>query len=283
MKLSKDALGDVMKFLASSVVELELEECEGYDERNIELSNLKELTLSSESTEILKSFNLKYDKLKILHLYQLHGSNDFLHQFLKNNGTIEELNLYMTDSSCFFCDDALSANLNLHLKSIFISHKSNNELQAINLDNIEKFLIAQGDRLEIISLINSANLLLLLRTWNRLKALKRLYFFSTDPFFDYCDETLNSPLKNNSTLEELELHSLAPYPFSIEDIRPFLDAAKNLKSIAVWHLRKDVAEYCEQLKNLKSISYVTTDEDCQSYLKSKNGTNAKLRFNQYLI
>lgn len=285
-KLSKDSLRHVIRFLSSTVVELELDECagEGHDDYTMILPNLRELTLSRCSTEMFNLFNVKYERLETLSLNQLHGPSVHLKIFLKNNGTIDELNFYISDSTaCIF--DQLS-DLHLHLKSIFISHKSNNELQSRTLRAIEKFLISQGDRLEIISLINSANLLLLLRIWNRLKAVRRLYFFSTDPFFDYINESQSTLLSKNFTLRELELHSLAPYPFALEDVRPFLDASKNLNSLAVWHLRQDIAAYAEkQLKNLKSISYVTADDDLRVYLKSKNGTKAndKLRFLQFNI
>lgn len=277
-----DVLIRVLRFLSSNLVDLELEECEGYNEA-IELPNLRELTLSNGSLHTLGLFNSKYDKLKVLSLYQMHGSSSHLQQFLKNNGKISELNLYINDSSNIFCDNTLSTEIDLHIKSLFISYKSNSELQASTLKSIENFVKSQGDRLEIISLINAANLLFLRSTWNCMKAVKRLYLFSTDPFFDYCCDESVLQLENKSTLEVLEFHSLAPYPITLGDILPFLDASKNLKSMAVWHLRKDIAEYCEQLQNLESISYVTIDDACKSYLKSKNGTNAKLRFTQYLI
>lgn len=281
---------EVINFLSASLIELEVEECEGGDCKIINLNNLKELSLSCCETTIFNCFKDKIPNLKIINLYQLHGNEArVISEFLTKNSSIEELNFYLDDSSLdVFHDDSssLSRVLNLSLKSIFISNKSNNELQASTLLNIEKFLIAQGHHLQIMSLINSANLVLLLRIWNDLKALKQLYFFTSDPFFDYSMDTVSLQLTVNPHLKEFELHSLTPFPLQLTDIKIFLEAAPNLELLSLWHLRRDIVEFAEVfLKKLKLVTYVTIDDDCRIYLKSKNGINADqlVRFRQCLI
>ena len=275
----------MINLLSPKALELELEECEGDDGSPVNLPNLKELTLSNCSTDVLNMFEKSYEKLKILNLYHLHGIALHIRNFLKHNGSINELNLYINDSSFrIFEDDTLFADLDLRLKSIFISQKSNDELQSLTLRNIEKLLVTQGDRLEVISLINSGNLMLLWRVWNHLKAAKRIYFFSADPFYDYCEESPLVPLEGNENLIELELHSLAPYPLSLDDISPFIKSAIKLKSLAVWNLSKEIVDFIKiNSKDLQQVSYISIDDDCKIYLKSKNGFNGKLSFRQYLI
>lgn len=286
-KLHQNVL-EILNFLSPSLIELEIEECGvvvGCDGK-IKLNKLKELSLSCCETTILNCFMKEIPKLKILNLYQLHGESRLIGDFLNQNCSIEELNFYLDDSSLdVFEDDKLSKVLNLSLKSIFISNNSKNELHSSTLINIEKLLIAQGEHLQIISLINSANLMLLPRIWNSLKALKQLFFFTSDPFFDYSMDTVTTRLAPNPQLIEFELHSLTPFPLQLTDIKMFLEAAPNLELLSLWHLRRDIVEFAEvYLKKLKLVSYITIDDDYRIFLKSKNGINDQvLRFRQCLI
>lgn len=285
IKLDKKLITKVLTFLSPHIIDLDIEDCETCDKK-IKLCNLKELTISSFTKSTI--FNsLIAPKLKILNIFQLqHAKSQTVSEFMKKSNNIEELNIYLNDTSLgLFEDDFLStSSMSLKLKSLFISNKSNNDLPSSILMNIEKFLNAQGERLEIISLINSANLILLFRIWNSLKTLKQIFFFTSDPFFDYSMDTLSIALRTNPHVYEIELHSLTPFALQLVDIKIILDATPNLKMLSLWHLRKEIVEFAEKfLKKLKLISYVTIDDDCRVYLKSKNGINDQLRFHQYLI
>lgn len=285
--LKNERMIDILSHFASCVEELEIENCEMDKECNLMFASLKCLSISSTPVELIhKMFKNPCINLKCLVLYRLYGPTvKVVSNFLKINDSLEEINLYLDEKNNIFNRD-ISNETTFKLKSLFISYKSDYDLQTKTLTNIEKFLKSQGDTLETISLINSANLRLLFRTWNDLKAANRIYFFSSDSVLDY-GSTLNvTELNKNSKITEFELHALGPFSLNLKHIIPFLNAAVNLKSLGVWCLQKDVVEYvARNFDNLRFISCASMDSDCLTFyndLKSKIGINDKIQINQYL-
>jgi hypothetical protein len=285
-KLKNQRLLDILSHFAACVEELEIENCELDREYNFIFNSLKCLSISSTPAELINNiFKNPCFNLKCLVIYRLYGPTvKIVSNFLKTNESLEEINFYLDEKNNIFNRD-ISNEMTFKLKSLFISYKSDCDLQTKTLTNIEKFLKSQGDTLETISLINSANLRLLFRTWNDLKALNRLYFFSSDPVVDYA--TLNvTELNKNSKITELELHALGPFSLKSTHLIPFLNAADNLKSLGVWNLKEDLIEYvARNCDNLRFISCASMDTDCMTIyneLKSKIGINDKIKMHQYL-
>lgn len=285
-KLKNDRLLDVLSHFTACVEELEIENCEMDRKCNFNFASLKCLSISSTPAELITNI-FKYPclNLKCLVLYRLYGPTvKIVSNFLKTNKSLEEINFYLDEKNNIFNRD-ISNEMTFKLKSLFISYKSDYDLQTKTLTNIEKFLKSQGDTLETISLINSANLILLFRTWNDLKALNRLYFFSSDPLLDY--GTLNvTELNKNSKITELELHALGPFSLKLTHLIPFLNAAVNLKSLGVWNLKEELIDHvARNFDNLRFISCASMDTDCLTFyndLKSKIGINDKIQIHQYL-
>ncbi|KAG5684773.1 hypothetical protein PVAND_013986 [Polypedilum vanderplanki] len=288
-QLSENRLLEILKFFSTSIMELEIEDCRIDRECDMNFDCLRELTLTDCSTTVIRLFTKANTcvNLKTLNIFQPHGRcpfrNDIL-TFFKSNRSLEEINLNLNESCNIFSKD-ISKDLKMNLKSVFLSFKSDCELQTTTLVNIENFFRSQGETIQTISLINSANLPLLHRIWNSLKVVKRLYFFSSDPFFDYDTSTLEL-LENNSNLLELELHALGPFTLELKDLTPFILSSNNLKALGVWTLRKDLIEFVAyNHSKLKFISCATMERDCENYyndLKSKFGINDKLHLHQYL-
>lgn len=293
LNLNQEKMSKVLNFFNDSIMQLEIEDCRmngKCDVINLNIPKLMKLVISNNSTSVIKLFtNSECCKnLKTLCLFQIHPVgplDNAIISFLDINESLQEINFHLDDSSNIFKKD-ISKVLKMKLISVFISYKSNFELQTTTLTNIENFLKTQGDTLQQISLINSANLTLLLRIWNSLKVVKRLYFFSGDSFFDYDTSNLDTVLDANNTLKELEMHALGPVTLELRDLAPFVLAAKNLKSLGVWTLTKNLIEFIAYNHfNLRSISCATFEKDCELFyndLKSKNGLNDKLHLRQYL-
>ncbi|CAG9802993.1 unnamed protein product [Chironomus riparius] len=285
-KLKNERFLDILSHFAACVEELEIENCELKKECNMKFPSLKCLSISSTPAEIIhKIFNNPCNNLKCLVLYRLNGPTiKVVSNFLKTNDSLEEINFYLDEKNNIFNRD-ISNEVTFKLKSLFISYKSDYDLPTKTLTNIEKFLKSQGDTLETISLINSANLRLLFRTWNDLKAVNRLYFFSSDPVLDFCPLNVTE-LNKNSKITELELHALGPLSLNLTHFIPFLNAAIALKSLGVWCLKKDLIEYvAKNFDNLRFISCASMDSDCLTFyndLKSKIGINDKIQIHQYL-
>lgn len=285
-KLKKSVLKDILHHIAPTVEELEIDDC-GLDEYlDLHFPHLKCLSISSSCGDLLpKIFSRPCCTLKCFLLYKLYGpSTCHVVNFLKINKTLEEINFYLDETTNFFKRD-ISNEVEFKLKSLFISYKSSCDLSTNALTNIEKFLKTQGDTLEAISLINSANFTLLFRTWNCLKVIERLYCFSSDPNFDnYC--SVRPELRTNSAISDFELHALGPLSLKLDSLVPFLDAAIRLKSLGVWHLKRDLVEYvARNCKTLRTISCATMESDCVTFyneLKSKIGINDKMQIHQYL-
>lgn len=292
-KLCNEDLINILKIFSSTVFDLEIHMCflKTFDNVTMSFPCLKELTLSRTSSNVILPFlQNTCSRLRIFNLYYHIGRHESIMKFLKLHNNLQEINFYL-DHSCNIFSSDISAYSNFHLTSVFISYKSDFEIDAISLTNIENFLKSQGETLEIITLINSANFMLLHRIWNHLPLLKRLYMFAIDPFFDHEVFSLIPKLKINSLIEELELHALGPFPMELKDLLPFLTAACNIKSLAVWKLKTDLIEFAARnLLKLKTIACAVMESNCEEFyneLKSKNCTgrttvNDKLHLHQYL-
>ena len=247
---------------------------------------LQELTLSNVTGHILSSLTNFHENLKILNLHDLkmkHYEMENVISLLRINENLNEINFYLNETFNIFQQD-ISSIFRFNLVSITISFKSNFEIDFRTLTNIEQFLVSQGKTLKIISLINAASLSSVYRIWNFLHNVERLNFFSADPFFD-CES--NRPeLEINGKLKSFEIHGLGPLPLDVNDLQPLLKATKNLKSLGVWNLNKEVIEYSAMnLLNLEHLFCATMDNECEIFyeqLKSKNGTNKKIKLHQYL-
>lgn len=246
---------------------------------------LQELTLSNVSGQVLSSFTSNHEHLKVLNLHDLklkHCEIDVIISLLKINANLSEINLYLNETCNIFQQD-VSNIFRFNLESLTISFKSNFEIDVTTLANIEQFLISQGRTLEIICLINAASLSSVHRVWNSLHV-ERLNFFSADPFFD--GHSNQPDIHTSPTLQHLEIHVLGPLQLKVISLEPFLKATKNLKSLGVWNLNKELIEYSAvNLTNLEHIFCATMDNDCESFydqMKSKNGINKKMKLHQYL-
>lgn len=247
---------------------------------------LQELTLSNVSSQVLSSLTNFHENLRVLNLHDLKmkrceiGSAISL---LTINENLSEINLYLNETCNIFEQD-VSNIFRFNLVSITISFKSNFEIDVGTLANIEQFLISQGKTLKIIGLINAASLSSVYRAWNYLHNIERLNFFSADPFFD-C-ESQRPDLETNGKLKSLEIHGLGPLQLDVIELQPLLKATQNLRSLGVWNLNKEVIEYSAMnLMNLEHLFCATMESDCESFyeqMKSKNGTNKKMKLHQYL-
>lgn len=280
--------GDVLKCLhkfGQSAKKIEILSCFHLDKTvsALNLASVRELTLSNVPSEILQPIMHFHENLKVLNLSNVskHG-NDLLY-FLKLNSNLQELNLYLDDFCNIFNDD-ISPTAKFHLKSVTISFKSNFELDARTLANVESFLIQQGETLRTIDLINAASLNSIYHAWNHLKVVERLHFFSADPFQN-CDPQQHS-LNENTTLKAFECHLLGPLALGTELLQPILRVAVNLRHLGVWFLTADLVELsASKLNNLKSLSCATMEVDCEhlyEQLKSKRGSNKSIKLHQYL-
>jgi F-box-like len=283
-KIADDKIVKILKFYSNDIRQLEIEDSHASEvDDPVIFPNMRELTVTNCNSNLIKIFLSSHAKLKILNLFEIYGNCENLIEFLKLNGNITEINFYLNEA-CNIFDIDLSTLPNLRLSSVFISYKSSHEMAQCTLENIEKFLCAQGDHLEVISLINSASLTLLYKIWNSLKVVKRFYFFSSDPFFDYPSNL--TKLTAIESLIELELHSLGPLQLTLSDVSPFLEATRNLKSFGIWQLRKNIIEFiATNLQKVKHIGCAVMETDCQTFydqLRSKNGINDKLHIHQYL-
>lgn len=257
------------------------------EDRRHRLPGLHELTLSNVCDDIFEPFMTFQDNLKILNVHNLKLSprgQPSISTFLELNKNLSELNLYLTEHGNIFQHDIASGFQN-SLESVTISFRSNFEIDARTLANIEKFLISQGDTLKVICLINAASLSLIHRVWNALKRIERLYFFSADPFLDY-GETSHVELRNKDRLKAMEIHVLGPVQIGLHELQPILGATKQLESLGVWNLSEDLVEYAAMnLLKLKNLFCATSDKDCESFyeqLKSKSGINSMIKLHQYL-
>lgn len=247
---------------------------------------LQELTLSNVSSHTLSSLMSFHENLKILNLHNLKMKRDDLQtviKLVKINENLTEINLYLSETCNIFQQD-VSEVFRCKLVSMTLSFKSNYEFDEETLTNIEQFLISQGKTLKIVSLINAVSLNSLYRVWNYLRNVVRLNFFSADPFFDL--DSCRPDLDVNRNLKQLEFHGLGPLQLGIADLQPLLKVTKNLKSLGVWNLNKEIIEYsATNLPDLDQLFCATMESDCKSFyeqLKSKNGINKKIKLRQYL-
>lgn len=243
--------------------------------------NLEELTLSNVSGRILYPFMDFQENLKVLNLHQLRGGIESLVNFTKLNRNLKELNLYLNDSSNMFHQD-VSNIFQVSLESLTIRYRSNYEIDDRTLTNVEKFLKSQGNSLKTIGLINAVSFSSVYRIWNSMKAAEKLYFFNADHNFD----TNNLILEDNFRLKSLEIHVLGPFELNISELQPLLRTAKNLKSLGVWKLNKELVEFAaENLPKLENIRCATMSNDCERFydqLKTKGRVNATIKIHQYL-
>lgn len=246
---------------------------------------LSELTLSNVNDSTFHPIMNFQEKLTVLNLHNLkitRFEKPVVNDFLKLCKNLTELNLYLTEHGNIFHHET-DSDFNFNLESVTISFRSNFEIDALTLANIEKFLINQGDSLKVISLINATSLSSVYRIWNDLKSIERLYFFSADPFFDI---GISEQMETKELLKALEIHILGPLQLDLQDLLPILSATRNLESFGVWNLTQDLVEFCAMnLMNLENLFCATIDKECESFynqLKSKNGINSKIKLHQYL-
>lgn len=288
-KLDSEMIIKVLGYYELTIEQLDIENCQVDQECDMRFVNLKCLTISSCCADIIsKVFKHPCDSLKCLVLYRLYGpSSSHVLRFLQFNDTLEEVNFYLDEMCNVFSHSDVTVDIKFRLKSLFISYKSSCDLPTRTLTNIEKFLKSQGDTLETISLVNSANIKLLLSIWNDLKVVERLYCFSSDPNFDL--KRTDFPLAEllpKPTLNDLELHTLGPFSIKIDHFIPFLISAVRLRALGVWNLKRELVEYvARNCHDLRSLSCATVENGCVTFyseLKSKIGTNDKIDIHQYL-
>lgn len=249
------------------------------------LPQLEELTLSNISDCIIQPFVTPENKnLKVLDLHNLKLTNvSDLIKLLQLNVNLKDLNFYFNET-CNLFDQELLDVFQFTLESLTISYKSSVEIDVNVMTNIERFLRSQGGTLRTITLINAASLSSVHRMWNCLKSVERFYFFSGDPFFE---RSVNPQLEVRETLKSMEIHVLGPTQLNItEDLLPLLKATKQLDSLGVWHLSKDLIKFCAtNMTNLRNLSCATMESDSESFyteLKSKNEINKTIQLHQYL-
>lgn len=260
-----------------------IECCAIETEKKINLNNLEELTISNVSEKVLHPLTSFHENLKILNLHHLTLCDGSIVNFIKLNKNLKEISLYL-NQSCNLFDHDIAVDFQSSLESVTISFRSDFDIDAHTLANVEKFLMSQGETLKNVCLINSASLSAIYRVWNFMRVVKRFYFFTGDPFLDAGSK--RPALQPKESLEALEIHVLGPLPMSLEDLRPLLTSARKLKSLGVWNLKKDLLEYsATHLMTLRSLFCATIGDDCELYfeqLKSKSGTNSAIEIHQYL-
>lgn len=284
VKVNNDEFLKSLRWLGSNATTIEISYCNAQESsERIKLRNLKELTLSNVSSNILHPLLNFHQNLRKLDLHNVKASGLEIVNLLELNENLRELNLYLDESSNIFQHD-ISSNCKFDLTSITISFKCSFEIDARTLTNVEKFLKRQGETLRTIDLINSSSLSLIHRVWNHMKAVERLHYFSGDPFLDIESERPQLALKPR--LKSLEVHILGPNQLALADLQPILEASKNLVALGAWNVCSELIEYAaSHLTTLENISCATLDDDCESFyeqLKSKSGINKKIKIHQYL-
>jgi hypothetical protein len=251
---------------------------------------LEELTLSNISGRILFPLMKFHERLKILNVLNLRGGIETLIRFAQINENLKELNLYLNESSNIFYQD-VSKVFKFGLEAITIHFKSNYENLDQTICNIETFLKSQGKSLRIITLMN-VNLSTVYDIWNDLKIVEKFYFFSSD-FVNVNLGGVN--LEAKETLKSFEIHQLGPVELTIDEIKPLLLSAKNLKSLGVWNLNEEILKTAaENLIKLEKIFCATSTSENQhdkalnhinrfyQQLKTKSGVNSTIEIHQYL-
>lgn len=286
LKIDHEKFFNCLSTLGSSAKKIAIIGCCAVEAEQFYSSKLQELTLSNVPAQVLKSIAFFHENLKVLNLHDLKlkpGEESTVINLMKLNRNLTELNLYLNDSCNIFHQD-ISNISSFNLAAVTISFKSNFDIDARTLTNIEKFLKSQGKSLKTIELINAASLSSIYRLWNFLSAVERLHFFSADPFFDLDSQRPEPGL--NARIKALEIHVLGPIQLNINDIKPLLIATKILKSFGVWNMSKELIEYsATNLMNLENLFCATIESDWERFyeqLKSKNGINKKMKLHQYL-
>lgn len=283
VKLQDQAISKCFQRFRKTVKRMEVfDSCATGSVDQVIFKDLREMTLSNVSESLLHPLVQFHERLKVLNMHRVQTRGRIVAELLQLNENLTELNCYLSESTNLFKND-MTRSLKFKLKSLTISYQSNFVIDAVVLENVEKFLMCQGKSLKTISLINAASLSSLHRVWNDLRGIESLNFFSVDQCIFY--ESNWPALNAKESLESLELHVLGPIELRLSDVYSLLKAARNLKSLGVWKLTNELMQFAVTNLNLKSISCATIETDCKSFydsLKSKNGFNKELKLHQYL-